>query len=73
VSAFGSHAIRLSRHARATTLFCLDMSTWEVAYLRPFKVIDIAKVGDAERRSMLCEYTLVAKSPLANTKLTAVS
>jgi hypothetical protein len=49
------------------------MSTWEVAYLRPFKVIDIAKVGDAERRSIITEYTLVAKSPLANTKLTAVS
>lgn len=73
VSAFGSHNIKLSRHARSTTVFCLDMSTWEVAYLRPFKTIDIAKVGDAERRSLLCEYTLVAKSPLANTKVTNVS
>lgn len=73
VSAFGSHNIKLSRHARATTLFCLDMSTWEVAYLRPFKTIDIATVGDAVRKTLLCEYTLVAKSPLANTKLTAVS
>ena len=73
VSAFGSHAIRLSRYARATTLFCLDMKTWNVAYLRPFQTIDIAKIGDAERRMILCEYTLVAKSPLANTKMTGVS
>lgn len=73
VSAFGSHNIKLSRHARSTTLFCLDMSTWEVAYLRPFKTIDIAKVGDAERKTLLCEYTLVAKSPLANSKITGVS
>lgn len=73
VSAFGSHAIRLSRYARSTTLFCLDMKTWSVAYLRPFQTINIAKVGDAERRMMLCEYTLVAQAPLANTKMTGVS
>ena len=73
VSAFGSHAIQLSRYAQSTTLFCLDMSTWEVAYLRPFQTIEIAKVGDAERRSLLAEYCLVAKSPLANTKVTNVS
>jgi hypothetical protein len=73
VSAFGSHNIVLSRWSRATTVFCLDMSTWEVAYLRPFQTIDIAKVGDAERKALLAEYTLVAKSPLANTKATNVS
>jgi hypothetical protein len=73
VSAFGRHAIQLSRWARSTTVFCLDMKTWEVAYLRPFKTIEIAKTGDAERRMMLAEYTLVAKSPLANTKATNVS
>lgn len=73
VSAFGSHNIVLSRYARSTTLFCLDMKTWEVAYLRPFQTIEIAKTGDAERRSLLAEYTLVAKSPLANTKITNVS
>jgi hypothetical protein len=72
VSAFGSHNIVLSRWARATTVFALDMSTWEVAYLRPFQTVDIAKIGDAERKSLLAEYTLVAKSPLANTKATGV-
>ena len=73
VSAFGSHSIRLSRYAATDTVFAFDMSTWEVAYLRPFQVTDIAKVGDAERKMLLCEYTLVAKAPLANTKATAVS
>ena len=73
VSAFGSHSIVLSRWARATTVFALDMSTWEVAYLRPFETIDVAKVGDAERRALLAEYTLVAKAPMANTKATNVS
>ena len=73
VSAFGSHKIMLSRYARATTVFCFDMKTWGVAYLRPFQVSDVAKVGDAERKMLLAEYTLVAKSPLANTKATNVS
>jgi hypothetical protein len=73
VSAFGRHNIQLSRYARSTTVFCLDMKTWEVAYLRPVRTIEIAKTGDAERRMMLAEYTLVAKSPLANTKATNVS
>jgi hypothetical protein len=73
VSAYGSHTIKLSRFQRATTVFCMDMSTWEVAYLRPFTTIDIAKVGDADRKTLLTEYCLVAKSPLANTKATSMS
>jgi hypothetical protein len=73
VSAFGSHNIVLSRYATSTVLYCLDMKTWEVAYLRPFATEEIAKIGDAERRMILAEWTLVAKSPLANTKITAVS
>ena len=73
VSAYGSHKIMLSRYARSTTVFCFDMKTWGVAYLRPFQVQDIAKVGDAERKMLLAEYTLVAKSPLANTKATNMS
>lgn len=70
VSAFGSHNIQLSRYSRSTTVFCFDMKTWEVAYLRPFETIEIAKSGDADRRMMIAEYTLVAKSPSANTKAT---
>ena len=73
VSAFGSHNIVLSRYARSTTVFCFDMNTWRVDYLRPFQTKQIATVGDAERRTILAEYTLVAKSPRANTKITAVS
>ena len=73
VSAFGSHKIMLSRYSRSTTVFAFDMKTWGVAYLRPFQVTEIAKVGDADRKMLLAEYTLCAKSPLANTKATAMS
>jgi hypothetical protein len=70
VSFAGSHNIRVSRYAPAGYVYALDMKTWEVAYLRPFSTVDIAKVGDATRKMIIAEWTLVAKSPLANTKAT---
>ena len=70
VSAFGSHNIRISRYIPSTYVYALDMKTWAVAYLRPFQTVDIAKIGDADRKTILAEYTLVAKSPTANTKAT---
>jgi len=73
VSAFGSHSIMLSRYARATTVFALDMKTWAIDYLRPFNTDEIAKVGDADRRLILAEWTLRCSAPLANAKMTAVS
>ena len=69
VSPYGSHKIQLSRYIMSATAFALDMSSWQVDYLRPFQTIDIAKVGDSERRMILAEWTLVAKTPLANTKV----
>lgn len=68
VSPYGSHKIQLSRYLMSATCLGLQMDTWQVDYLRPFQTIEIAKVGDAERRMMLAEWTLVAKTPTANTK-----
>jgi hypothetical protein len=68
VSPFGSHKLVLSRYAPANTAYCLDMSMWEVAYLRNFRVTDIAKVGDVTRKMLLAEWTLVCKNPLGNSK-----
>jgi hypothetical protein len=73
VSAFGSHNIQLSRYIMSAAAYALDMKTWRVDYLRPFQTIEIAKVGDSERRMLLAEWTLVANSPLANTKTHGIS
>jgi hypothetical protein len=73
VSAFGSHNIQLSRYIMSATAFALDTSTWSVDYLRPFQTIEIAKVGDSERRMLLAEYTLRAHTPLANTKVHGIA
>jgi hypothetical protein len=73
VSSYGSHKVVLSRYMRASAVLCLDMSTWGIAWLRPINMVNIAKSGDSEKRMILGEYTLVAKSPTANTKLTNVT
>lgn len=73
VSAFGSHTLKLSRYVSTTTVLGLDMTSWAFGSLRPFQAIDIAKVGDAERRMLLAEWTLVCKTPKANFKITGAT
>jgi hypothetical protein len=73
VSPFGSHNIVLSRWVRTDICYALQMDTWSVNYLRPFQTIDIAKVGDADRRLLISEWTVVAKTPTANTKATNIN
>src|SRR5512139_157655 len=73
VSDFGSHKLVLSRYCRATVVLCLDMTTWGIAWLEPIQTVPIAKTGDSEKTMIVGEWTLVAKSPEANTKLTGVS
>lgn len=73
VSAFGRHNIQLSRYSTISTVFALDLKTWGVDYLRPFQTVDIAKIGDAERRMILAEYTLRCTAPLANCKATGMT
>ena len=69
----GAVKIRLNRYVPTTVVLGLDMSSWSLDFLRPFQTIDIAKVGDAERRMLLAEYALVCKTPTANFKVTAVT
>lgn len=73
VSAFGSHNIQLSRYIPSAVCYALDMSSWRVDYLRPFNTIEIATVGDSERRMILAEWTLVAQTPRANTKVHGIA
>jgi hypothetical protein len=72
-SSYGSHKVVLSRYVRASVVLCLDMSSWAVDWLRPIQMIEIAKSGDSEKRLILGEYTLKAKTPTANTKLCNVT
>jgi hypothetical protein len=69
VSDFGSHKIILSRYMRNSVVLCLDMGTWALAWLDKMQAEDIAKSGDSEKVMIRAEYTLEARSPLANTKV----
>lgn len=73
VSSYGSHKAILSRYMRASVVLCLDMSKWALAWLDPLHMENIAKSGDSEKRMIVGEWTVVARSPTANTKMTALT
>lgn len=81
VSDFGTHQIVPNRFMRDTgtaaavgdgngCALLLDMEYWEVAWLRPWQSWDLAKTGDAMKKQILGEVTLVAKNELASGKVT---
>ena len=69
ISDFGEHQIVPNRFSRGRTVLFLDIEMWSVAYLRPMQQIQVARTGDAEKRVLLAEYTLVCKNELASGKL----
>jgi hypothetical protein len=71
VSSYGSHKAVVSRYMRTTVALALDMAAWGIAWLDPIKVVDIAKSGDSEKKMIVGEWTIVARTPKANAKVTA--
>ena len=66
VSDFGEVSFVPNRHQQANRVDILEMDKWEIAYLRPFQTKNLASSGDNEKRLLLAEWTLVARSPNAN-------
>lgn len=73
VSDFGTHNIVASRWVAGTAAFVLDTEYWSVNYLRPIQQTPLAKTGDNDKRMILAEYTLCAKSPLSSGKVNGIS
>lgn len=69
VSDFGEHQIVPNRFSRSRTVLFLDLDYWAIAYLRPMQQIEIARTGDAEKRTLLAEYTLVSRNEAASGKI----
>ena len=69
MSDFGQVSIRASRFSPANNVYVLDTEYWEIAYLRPINQYDLAKTGDSDRKTILAEYTLVAKNPASSGKV----
>lgn len=72
VSNYGVHKVVLHRHIRDTVALFLDTSLWACADLRGWRTESLAKTGDAEKRQILCEKTLVCRNPLGNSKVVAI-
>lgn len=68
ISDFGEHKIKLNRHMRQRTVLCLDTEHIGVAFLDGIQMHNLAKTGDAEKKMMVCEYTLTA-TPDAHSKV----
>ena len=47
-------------------MYVLDMSMWEVCYLRSFRTLKLARTGDAENRELLVDYGLKARNEAAS-------
>jgi len=73
VSPYGVVKLILSRYCMANTWLALELDKWQLDFLRPFQVLDSGRDGDQERRTLLSEWTLVAKNPLANAKAHGVA
>lgn len=69
ISDFGEVMIVPDRFSRDVTLLGLDPDYWAVAYYRPMQTFEVAKTGDAEKREMLCEWTLESRNEKASFKV----
>ncbi len=65
-SDFGALTAMPNRFSRARDCFVLSPDMWSVAYLRDFQLVDLAKSGDADKKAMLCEFTLTSKNEEAS-------
>ena len=69
VSDFGELKVVPSRFSRDRTISIIQKDMWAIAYLRPFRVYDLAKTGDAEKRLLLSEYTLEGRNEASSAKV----
>ncbi len=62
VSDYGTMKVVPNRFVRSRDVLVYEQSFWSIAQLRPMQSFPIAKIGDAERKQMLIEYTLEARN-----------
>ena len=66
VSDFGVLDIVPNRFQRSRDFWILDTEYWEIAYLDGYKTETISKIGDAERRHILVDWTLASLNEAAS-------
>jgi len=66
VGEFGTYSVVPNRFQRDRDCWVLDFEYVQIAYLRPFKVEELAKTGDAEKRFMVVEWGLIVATDFAH-------
>jgi len=59
---FGSLRVVPNRFQRTRDALVINTDLWAIAWLRPIKLVDLAKTGDAEKHMLVGEYTLEARN-----------
>ena len=54
-------------------MLCIDPDYWAVAFLRRTRVVSLAKTGDATKKLLVSEGTLVCRNPNASSKVVGCS
>ena len=59
----------MSRYVHRNTTLIMQMDKWAIGQLRAPKVKDMAKTGDATKKLIVGEYTLIARNPNSSAKI----
>jgi len=66
VSDFGTHRLVPNRFSRSMSVHVIDPTLWAIGYLRSFRTEPLAKTGDANKRLLLAEHTLICRNEAGN-------
>ena len=66
ITPWGNVTWKLSRENRSRDVFIIKPDMWAVGVLRPMKNTELAKTGDATKRQIVCELTLISKNEQAS-------
>lgn len=66
VTPWGTVTFTPTRENRSRDVFIMERDKWACAVLRPTKNVELAKTGDATKRQVVTELTLVARNEAAN-------
>jgi len=66
VTPWGTVEFNPTRENRSRDVFIMQDDMWSIGVLRPTKNVALAKTGDAEKRQIVTELTLVCKNEKAN-------
>ena len=73
VSDFGTLRVMPNRFQRERTVHVLQPDLWAMSFLRPFQTQEVANTGDAEKRTLIAEWTLESRNEAASGVIADVS